>query len=166
MPANVYEIMFILDTNKVAGDEAGIVRQLHGLMERNHVEIMATRRWSEGKLAYPIGTHKKGLYILAYFRSEGKNIAPLEQDFRLNETILRYMVTKIDPKHVSKMLECGQDGGPSFFQTVQETTLDEAALAGLGAPSPAGAPAGGPGGDDDRRGPRRGPRREFAEGNA
>ena len=69
MPANVYEIMFILDTNKVAGDEAGIIKLLHGLLERNHAEVMATRRWTETKLAYPVGNHKKGLYILMFFRS-------------------------------------------------------------------------------------------------
>ncbi|MBY0230132.1 MAG: 30S ribosomal protein S6, partial [Gemmataceae bacterium] len=154
MPANVYECMFILDTNKVAGDEAGITRTLHGLLERNHAEVMSTRKWGEPKLAYQIGSHKKGLYLLMYFRSEGKNIEPLEGDFRLNETVIRYMITKIDPKHVSKMLECGNEGGPNFFQTVTEPVLDEAALAGLGAGAGLPAGMGGDAGGDDRRGPR------------
>ena len=153
MPANVYECMFILDTNKVAGDEAGITRTLHGLLERNHAEVMSTRKWGEPKLAYQIGSHKKGLYLLMYFRSEGKNIEPLETDFRLNETVIRYMVTKIDPKHVAKMLECGNEGGPNFFPTVTEVSLDEAALAGLGGPGlPPGMGGGDMGGGDDRRG--------------
>ena len=159
MPANVYEIMFILDTNKVAGDEAGIIKLLHGLLERNHAEVMATRRWTETKLAYPVGNHKKGLYILMFFRSEGKNLQPLERDFQLNETVIRFMITKLDPKHVAKMLEVGNEGGPMAFQTVTEVSLDEAALAGLGG----GMPPGMGGGDGDDRRRSRGPRREFAD---
>ncbi len=161
MPANVYECMFILDTSKVAGDEAGAVKALHALFERNGAEVISTRRWQEGKLAYPVNGQKKGLYILVYFRAEGKVMEPLEGDFRLSETVLRYMVSKLIPKHVEKMLECGQDGGPMFFPTVTEVALDEAAIANLGA-GLGGPPVGGMGGDDDRRG-RRGPRREYAE---
>src|SRR5215218_5076120 len=103
MAANVYECMFLLDTNKIAGDEAGTVKQLHGLLERNHAEVLATRRWLESsKLAYPVQGQKRGLYVLMFFRCEGQYMADLEGDLRLNETILRYMVTKIDPKFVDK----------------------------------------------------------------
>src|SRR5262249_4518257 len=107
---------------------------------------------------------KKGLYILIYFRSEGPNLDPLQGDFRLSETILRYMITRLHHKHVTKMLECGQDGGPMFYPTVTEVALDEAAIATLGAPAMAGVgmDEGGRGGDRGDRG-RRGPRREFAD---
>jgi small subunit ribosomal protein S6 len=153
--------MFILDTNKVAGDEPGAVKQLHGLFERSNIEVLATRRWQEGKLAYPVNGQKKGLYILVYFRSEGPNLDSLQQDFRLSETILRYLITRLHHKHVTKMLECGQDGGPMFYPTVTEVALDEAAIASLGAPAMAGAGMGDEGGRGDRG--RRGPRREFAD---
>jgi small subunit ribosomal protein S6 len=156
--------MFILDTSKVAGDEAGAVKGLHALLERNNAEVISTRRWQEGKLAYPVNGQKKGLYYLIYFRAEGKSIITLEGDFRLSEVILRYLISKVAPKHVEKMLECGHDGGPMFFPTVTEVALDEAAIANLGA-GLTGMPMGGMGGDDaDRRGGgRRGPRRELAE---
>jgi len=72
MPAkvNVYECMFLLDPTKVAGDVSAAAQQLHAVLERNHVEILASRPWDERRLAYPIGTHKKGLYYLTYFRPQ------------------------------------------------------------------------------------------------
>jgi small subunit ribosomal protein S6 len=104
MPANVYEFMFLLDTNKVAGDVASAEQQLLSLMQKHKAEPLAYRPWDERRLAYPIKKHKKGLYYLMYVRSEGKNLAPMERDIALNEMILRSMVIKIDPKLVDTML--------------------------------------------------------------
>jgi small subunit ribosomal protein S6 len=122
MPANVYECMFILDTNKVAGDQAGAAKQLQTLLERNNAEVLASRPWSEQKLAYPIKAHninhKKGLYFLTYFRTEGKNVASIERDLQLNETVVRSMIIKVDPKLVDIMLELARDERAMALQTV------------------------------------------------
>ena len=152
MPVNVYECMFLLDTNKVAGDVPAAAKQLHDILERNQAEVLASRPWDERRLAYPINGHKKGLYYLTYFRTEGKNLAPIEHDCALNETILRTLVLKVDPKHVDIMLQLARDEHAVALQTVTEPPTDEDGL-GVG---------------DDRggeRGPRRGPRRreEAAE---
>src|SRR5919197_485293 len=109
MPANVYECMFLLDTNKVAGDVSAAVKQLHAILERNQAETLASRPWDERRLAYPIKGHKKGLYYLTYFRTEGKNLVNIERDFALNEMILRNLVLKIDPKLVDTMLALARD---------------------------------------------------------
>src|SRR5436309_11492720 len=94
MPANVYESLFLLDTNKVAGDVQNAAKQLHTILERNQAEILASRQWDERRLAYPIKNHKKGLYYLMYFRTEGKNLLNVERDLALCEVVLRYMTLK------------------------------------------------------------------------
>src|ERR1700746_2464504 len=104
MPANVYECMFLLDTNKVAGDVPAAAQQLHSILERTHAEILASRTWDERRLAYAIKNHKKGLYYLIYFRSESKNLINIERDCALSELILRQLVLKIDPKLEENML--------------------------------------------------------------
>ncbi len=122
MRTNVYECMFILDTNKVAGDQAAATKQLHALLERNHAEVLASRPWAEQKLAYPIkahnSLHKKGLYYLIFFRTEGKNLANIERDFQLNETVVRFMISRIDPKLVDVMLQMARDERALALQTV------------------------------------------------
>src|SRR5437763_16202337 len=104
MAVNVYECMFLLDTNKVAGDVNAAAQQIHTVLERNQAEMLATRPWDERRLAYPVNGHKKGLYYLTYFRMDGKNLLNVERDFALNEPILRSLVLRIDPKHVETML--------------------------------------------------------------
>jgi small subunit ribosomal protein S6 len=135
--------MFLLDTNKVAGDVSAASKQLHGILERNQAEMLASRPWDERRLAYPIQGHKKGLYYLTYFRTEGKNITGIERDCALNETILRTLILRVDPKHVDVMLQLARDEHAVALQTVTEPPPEE----GAGTP------------EEGERGPRRGPRR-------
>src|SRR5947209_2781929 len=122
MPASVYECMFLLDTNKVAGDVAAAAQQLRTMLERNQAEILASRPWDERRLAYPVGGHKKGLYYLTYFRMDGKNLLNFERDVALNETILRSLVLRIDPKHVETLLAIARDEHALALQVAPEPT--------------------------------------------
>jgi len=112
--------MFLLDTNKVAGDVQAAAQQLHGLLERNHAEILASRPWDERRLAYPVKNHKKGLYYLTYFRSEGKNLINIERDVALSELILRQLTIRIDPKLVEPMLALARDEHALALQTITQ----------------------------------------------
>jgi small subunit ribosomal protein S6 len=138
--------MFLLDTNKVAGDVTEAAKQLHGMLEKNGCEILASRPWDERKLAYPIhkshSSHKKGLYYLTYFRTESKNIVAIEKDCSLNEMILRLLVLRIHPKWIDPLLAVARDEHQVHLQTVNEPLGDE---------------EGGEGGEEER--PRRGGRR-------
>jgi small subunit ribosomal protein S6 len=146
MAANVYECMFLLDTNKVAGDVGAATKQIHTILEKNQVEILASRQWDERRLAYPVEGHKKGLYYLTYFRTDGKNLLNIDRDVALNEMILRKLVLRVDPKHVETMLAIARD---------------EHALALQVAPEPTGE--GGEPVREENGGSRRGPRRGAAE---
>ena len=143
MPVNVYECMFLLDTNKVAGDVPAAAKQLHAILERNHAEVLASRPWDDRRLAYPVKGHKTGLYYLTYFRTEGKNVVGIERDCALNETILRTLILHVDPKLVDIMLTLARDEHAVALQTVNEQTAAEE----------------GGSEEDGERGPRRGPRR-------
>jgi small subunit ribosomal protein S6 len=147
MPSNVYECMFLLDPTKVAGDVPAAAQQLHGILEKNQAEILASRPWDERRLTYSIGNQKKGLYYLTYFRTDTKNLVGIDHDCRLNELILRSLVLRVPDKLEETMLTLARD---------------EHALA-LQAAAPEEEGATGEAGGDDRP-PRRGGRRPMDEG--
>jgi small subunit ribosomal protein S6 len=151
MPANVYECMILLDTNKVAGDVPAAAEQLKQILTRNHAEILANRPWDERRLSYPIKGHKKGLYYLIYFKAEGKELKNIEHDFALAELVLRHLVLHVDAKLVDIMLQLARDEHALALQSVHEPEPGEAN--GEAGPRVDGAPR------SDERGPRR-PRRE------
>jgi small subunit ribosomal protein S6 len=130
MAANVYECMFLLDTNKVAGDVPAAAKQLHDLLERNQAELLASRQWDDRKLAYPIKGHKKGLYYLTFFRTEGKNLAKIEHDVGLSEIVLRSLILYVDPKHVEAMLAMARDEHAFALPTVNEPPPDDDLMGG------------------------------------
>jgi small subunit ribosomal protein S6 len=120
MAANTYECMFLLDPNKVAGDVTAAAKQLHTILERNHAEVLVSRPWDERRLAYPVKGHKKGLYYLTYFRSEGTSILNIERDCALSELILRQMILFVDPKLVESLLAVARDEHALALHTVTE----------------------------------------------
>jgi small subunit ribosomal protein S6 len=128
MPSNVYECMFLLDTNKVAGDVPAAGKQIVALLERHGAELLANRPWDERRLAYPIGKHKKGLYYLTYFSLAGENVKKLpelQRDITLSELILRSLVIKVDPKLVDTMVALGKDEHALALQMMHDDSAEE-----------------------------------------
>lgn len=110
MALNSYECLFLFDPVKASSELDNLKTQVHSLHEKHGAQILVARKWSENyKLAYPIEGHKKGYYYLTYFKMESTKVPEFEHDVRLNESILRHMVTKIDPKWDADMLAVAQD---------------------------------------------------------
>jgi small subunit ribosomal protein S6 len=155
MPVNVYECMFLLDTSKVAGDVAAADKSIRTILERHNAEVLVCRPWDERRLAYAIGTQKKGLYYLTYFSAEGKSLVGIERDCKLNEMIMRQLVLRVDAKMVDTMLALAKGEHATALHNMQEEGGEEAAAA-----TPEGAAAGADKGEDgaQRRGRRNEPR--------
>jgi small subunit ribosomal protein S6 len=96
--------MFLLDSGKAGGDWNNATKLVQGILERNQAEVIASRPWDERRLAYPVNGHKKGMYFLAYFRAEGKSLAQIDLDCRLNEAVVRQLILKVHPKLVDQLV--------------------------------------------------------------
>jgi small subunit ribosomal protein S6 len=124
MPMNLYEAMFLLDTSKMSGDVTGAVTKLHANLEKHHAEILASRTWDDRKLAYQIRNQKKGLYYMIYFRCDTQNLAEMERDFKLNETIMRLLILHIETKLEEEMLAVARDERALALQTAHDEAID------------------------------------------
>ncbi len=100
MSLNTYEGMFVLDSAKVAVNWDESVKHVHDILAKHNAEIVASRQWDERRLAYAVEGHKKGTYLLTFFRTEGENLKEIEADCRLSELILRDLILKVHPKLV------------------------------------------------------------------
>ncbi len=101
---NVYECMFILDSNRYAKDPGGVSGQIPDMVKKLGGEVLASRLWNEQKLAYPIKGQRKGTYWLTYFRMESERVTEFSRACQLNDNILRNLTLKIDPRLVETLV--------------------------------------------------------------
>lgn len=132
MARNVYECLFILDSNRYARDPGGVSGTIPQMIEEFEGKVLANRLWNEQKLAYPIDGHQKGTYWLTYFEFESTRLPELNRACQLNEAILRQLVLKIDPRLVDAMVAHARG------ETLQPEEADQA---GEAAEEPAEAAA-------------------------
>jgi small subunit ribosomal protein S6 len=113
LATNIYEGMFILDSNRYARDAHGVVAQIPATVEQFGGEMLASRLWEERRLAYPVKGQRKGTYWLTYFRLNSSEISNLNRQFQLNDSILRSLVLKIDSRIADAMVQHALTGsGP------------------------------------------------------
>jgi small subunit ribosomal protein S6 len=113
LSVQTYEAMFLLDSTKASVNWDETVQQIHEILTRQKAEIVASRQWDERRLAYAVDGHRKGVYLLTYFKVDSLALATISHDCRLNDTILREMILKIHPKLVEPLIESAMNSTPS-----------------------------------------------------
>lgn len=113
MPVNTYEGMFLLDSTKAAASWDSAVQHVHDILAKHHAEIVASRQWDERRLAYPVEGHKKGSYLLTFFRADATELKEISADCRLSDLILRELILKVEPKLADHLMNQAMTSTPS-----------------------------------------------------
>ena len=113
MPVATYEGMFLLDSTKAAAAWDDTVKHVHDILTKHHSEIVASRQWDERRLAYPVDGHKKGTYLLTYFRTNGSNLNEIVADCHLSDVIVRELVLKVHPKLADHLVNQAMTSTPN-----------------------------------------------------
>src|SRR6266446_10408367 len=91
-----YELVYILppDTTEQQVAElheqvGQVVTQMHGTTEKND-------NWGRRRLAYEIGHHKEGVYVLDVINGSGELMKELDRRLKVMDMVLRHMVVRVD----------------------------------------------------------------------
>ena len=103
MAQNVYECMVIFDSNKYAQNPSVLGGTIPDLVAKCGGEVLVSRLWQEQKLAFPIGSHKKGAYWLTYFRLDSLKPTEFNRELRINETVVRSLTLRVEPRLVDAL---------------------------------------------------------------
>ena len=104
MAANVYEGLFILDSNRYGRDPEAVSGQIRAMVEKFGGEILVSRLWEERRLAYPIKGQRKGTYWLTYFRLDAGRLVDLQRQCQITDDIVRVLFLKVDPRIVDALV--------------------------------------------------------------
>ena len=160
----LYCTIYIVDISQNPEEEEAVTSRIQQLIEDHGGIIQRINRWGKRRLAYPIQKKTHGYYVEIEFTAKSiLNIpAILEQEYRVNDRVLRYLTYVVDKKElIQRAKKAGKkaaEAAPTVEkketsqevpQTVEENaTVDESsaeqpsateASAGVGAENPAEA---------------------------
>ncbi|MDP2939616.1 MAG: 30S ribosomal protein S6 [Candidatus Omnitrophota bacterium] len=93
---NKYEIMIITRVDLKETEKEELFKQFQDTIIKNSGQIINQQAWlSKSRLTFPIKRQREGLYYLIQFNIIPNAIQKLKQTFRLNEAVLRIMITKV-----------------------------------------------------------------------
>ncbi|MCF6150094.1 MAG: 30S ribosomal protein S6 [Candidatus Kuenenia sp.] len=119
----LYEGMFLIDNVPASADWDGVVKSIHGILEKNGAEILKTEKWGEKKLAYKIKGHKRGTYLLIHFNAESTSISPMKRDFQLSDFLIRFLILR--DTVIEELSSAGIEGEPPEKETENAFEAEE-----------------------------------------
>ena len=110
-----YELLFIISSLRSSEDEItnaiNRVRQSITSLGGEVTSVDQTAPWGRRKFAYPIREYaegeasrrpfNEGFYVLCHFSLPTTQVAALERALKLNDSVLRYLMTLVETKNVT-----------------------------------------------------------------
>lgn len=90
-----YEALYILRPDMSEEEYTTAVEKFNALIQANGGEVVKTDIWGKRKLAYEIEKLREGYYVLVTFKAEPELPQELERNFRIADSVLRYLVTRL-----------------------------------------------------------------------
>ena len=91
---NQYEVLYLITPELDEEANRAVMDKFAGIITGNGGEIVKQDEWGKRKLAYAIDYKTEGYYVLVAFNAPAQLPRELERNFRNDERVLRYMVTR------------------------------------------------------------------------
>ncbi len=91
-----YELMYILEPTLDEEATKALIGQIEEFVGKEGAKVEATDPWGKRRLAYRIGKHQEGYYVLSRLQAEAKSVSELERRLRVTAGVLRFLTVRID----------------------------------------------------------------------
>ncbi|MCX7925453.1 MAG: 30S ribosomal protein S6 [Fimbriimonadales bacterium] len=97
-----YETMAIVPTALDDEQVNAIIDRARSVLENLGATVHTARVWDKRKLAYEIGKHKEGVYLLFRYEGQPKAAEELNRILKINENVIRYRTFRMEPEEFAK----------------------------------------------------------------
>ena len=95
---NKYELVYVIDTALDDDARKVVIDRFNSMIEQEGGKVLKVDEWGKRRLAYPINYKTEGYYLLVNFESEATLPREIERNMQIAETILRYLIVKVEEK--------------------------------------------------------------------
>src|SRR5437867_12999174 len=94
--ARKYELVYIVSPEATDAQVADLHTQVEQIAARLGGKIDKTDNWGRRKLAYEIGPHKEGTYVLETIDGGGELMKEIDRRLKVSDLIIRHLIVRID----------------------------------------------------------------------
>jgi small subunit ribosomal protein S6 len=91
-----YELVYIVSPEAGEQEVTDLHAQIEQIVQRFNGIIEKTENWGRRKLAYEIGHHREGTYVIETLRGSGELMKEIDRRLRVIDTVIRHLIVRID----------------------------------------------------------------------
>ena len=91
-----YELVYILPPDSTEQQATELHGQIEAVVTRMNGAFDKTENWGRKRLAYEIGPHKEGVYVLEVINGSGDLMKELDRRLKVMDQVIRHMVVRVD----------------------------------------------------------------------
>jgi small subunit ribosomal protein S6 len=91
-----YELVYILPPDTTEQQATELHSQVEAVVSRMSGQIEKTENWGRKRLAYDIGKHKEGVYVLDVINGSGDLMKELDRRLKVMDQVIRHMIVRVD----------------------------------------------------------------------
>ena len=91
-----YELVYIVTPDASEQDVADLHTQIEQIIERFKGTLDKTENWGRRRLAYEIGRHREGTYVVETITGSGELMKEIDRRLRVNDAVIRHLVVRVD----------------------------------------------------------------------
>ena len=91
-----YELVYVVSPEASDEQVTDLHTQIESTVQRMNGQIEKTENWGRRKLAYEIGRHKEGTYVLEVINGTGDLMKEIDRRLKVLDYVIRHLVVRVD----------------------------------------------------------------------
>jgi small subunit ribosomal protein S6 len=91
-----YELVYVVSPDASDDQVAELHTQVEGIVQRMGGQLEKTENWGRRKLAYEIGRHKEGTYVLELIHGSGELMKEIDRRLKVFDLVIRHLTVRVD----------------------------------------------------------------------
>jgi small subunit ribosomal protein S6 len=91
-----YELVYVVSPDATDDQVADLHTQVEAIIQRMGGQLEKTENWGRRKLAYEIGRHKEGTYVLEVINGGGDLMKEIDRRLRVTDLVIRHLTVRVD----------------------------------------------------------------------
>ena len=88
--------MYVVSPDATDDQVTEVHTQVESIVQRMNGQLEKTDNWGRRKLAYEIGRHKEGTYVLEVINGDGDVMKEIDRRLKVTDLVIRHLVVRVD----------------------------------------------------------------------